>query len=661
MNRSWLLHGSPDPLPERVPLRAGPLSLAFEAGDLRSVKWGEREILRRVYAAVRDPHWNTVPGRLVDLHLRTEPDSFRIAYASEHNRREIDFRWRATLTGTADGTIRFEFDGEARSTFLRNRIGLCVLHPLRECAGARVRVHHPDGTVVELRFPEGVAAEQPVGGFTRLTGLDHEIVPGRWAELRFAGDLFETEDQRNWIDASFKTFSTPLHLPIPVEVPAGTRIRQTVELRLRSDRPDLRWTDPIRVEVPESRGGLEIRIDGTGEDRPFLPLLGLGAASHGKPLHAAEVDLLTRLQVSHLRRELRLSDPAWRLALATAVRDTQELGSALELAVHLPAQAPPDLGSVRQELARSKTDLVRIAVFRDGARTTRLEDFLAARAAFSDFGVPLGAGTAADLYQLHSDPLPPDLDPDFVCWSMNPQVHATDRTSIAETPEGAAQQVHAVRRLWPDRSLVVSPVTLRPRFNPVATAPEPPPAPGDLPASADPRQMSLFGAAWTLAMIAALAESQVEAVTFYETTGWLGVLAGDTGSSLPGLFPAPPGSVFPLYHVFADLAEIPNPRVVPLALPPPTPAAVLLLESPRQRVLLVANPGPDRLRLAFPDLPGRWLGRSLDATNVEAATRDALEFRRAPSRPIASDPGAPTGLTLDLAAFAYLRVVGPKP
>ncbi len=49
-----IYYGSDQSLPERRPLRAGPLSLVFEAGDLRYVCWGKREVLRRVYMAVLD-------------------------------------------------------------------------------------------------------------------------------------------------------------------------------------------------------------------------------------------------------------------------------------------------------------------------------------------------------------------------------------------------------------------------------------------------------------------------------------------------------------------------------------------------------------------------------------------------------------------------------
>ena len=58
--KNVLTYGRGAPLPERTPLRAGPLTLFYEAGDLRYVKPGDREILRRVYVAVRDRNWGTV-------------------------------------------------------------------------------------------------------------------------------------------------------------------------------------------------------------------------------------------------------------------------------------------------------------------------------------------------------------------------------------------------------------------------------------------------------------------------------------------------------------------------------------------------------------------------------------------------------------------------
>jgi hypothetical protein len=46
------------------------------------------------------------------------------------------------------------------------------------------------------------------------------------------GDTFETEDHRNWTDASFKTYVRPLALPWPYTLKAGEPVRQSVKLTL---------------------------------------------------------------------------------------------------------------------------------------------------------------------------------------------------------------------------------------------------------------------------------------------------------------------------------------------------------------------------------------------------------------------------------------------
>jgi hypothetical protein len=45
---------------EPKPLRAGPLSLVFDRGQLGWIRIGDREVLRGIYAAVRTPE--AAPG-----------------------------------------------------------------------------------------------------------------------------------------------------------------------------------------------------------------------------------------------------------------------------------------------------------------------------------------------------------------------------------------------------------------------------------------------------------------------------------------------------------------------------------------------------------------------------------------------------------------------
>jgi len=139
-----------------------------------------------------------------------------------------------------DGTINFTFEGEAHTTFRRNRLGFCILHPIQECAGAACTLEHTDGSHTKTHFPQLVAPQIYVNGlptphlpFANLRAMTHQVLPDIGAELRFDGEIFELEDQRNWIDASFKTYCTPLALPFPVEIPQGTLIRQQICLSLQ--------------------------------------------------------------------------------------------------------------------------------------------------------------------------------------------------------------------------------------------------------------------------------------------------------------------------------------------------------------------------------------------------------------------------------------------
>src|SRR5690348_13415084 len=98
-----LLDGLIEPPPDRVPLRAGPLALAYADGDLRAIRLGEREIVQRVYVAVRDRNWGTVPARLSGVRIESTADTFEIAFQADHRQGDIHFTWAGTISGAADG------------------------------------------------------------------------------------------------------------------------------------------------------------------------------------------------------------------------------------------------------------------------------------------------------------------------------------------------------------------------------------------------------------------------------------------------------------------------------------------------------------------------------------------------------------------------------
>ncbi len=622
------LLGREESPPAPLRLQAGPLAMLFEpeSAFLRRICMGNREVLRGIYMAVRDRNWGTVPVRVENLEQDIHSDSFELSFAVDCRAGDIHFRWNGQLSGNSDGTLRYAFDGEAVTTFLKSRIGFCVLHPLRECCGAPARYERTDGHRGEVPFPKLI--EPQIFGrstFSNLRRLAHEIRPGCWAELEFEGDLFETEDQRNWTDASFKTYCTPLALPFPVEIKAATRVRQVITLRLshrdqsgsvRAESGGAVLAKAMSVKKDDDAPGVALAVP--REPSGLMPKIGLGVASHRMPLNPQEVSRLSAVQLSHLRVDLRVADPGWPHLLSRAVTEAQQLGVALELALHL---AHDGSGAVLVEcralLKRARIRVARVLVFRQSEPATSLGTLQLARRCLQLSEVAFGGGSDAHFCELNREQALGRFGltaADFVSWPISPQVHAFDDVSVMENLEAQPHTVAAARAFAGNRPLVISPITLRPRFNAVATSEEGL-DPAQLPPQVDSRQLSLFAAAWTLGSIAALAAANVASLTYFETTGWRGLMETQPPSARHPLFSSLPGMIFPVYSVFAALAGFS--RMAPVSQDDPSRnrlASLCLFDAQGKCRVLCANLTASDLPLVLDLGVERILVRTLDFT-----------------------------------------------
>ena len=503
-------HGNDQGLSARQGLRAGPLSVVFEQGELRSISLGEREVIDRIYAAVRDRNWETVPPVISGLQVDAGQDSFRVTFDVDCTLRKIHFQWKGAITGEANGTIVFSMKGVAHSTFLKNRIGFCILHP-DSCAGVACVLAHPDGSEERLVFPKSISPHQP---FLDLCGISHEVLPGVWAELRFDGEVFETEDQRNWTDASYKTYCTPLRLPFPAKVEKGSVVSQAVTLMLRTTSGSRLPPKPGTGRRGTAAPSFEIE---PGRAAGRLPAIGLCAASHGNELSENEIALIRGLRPDHLRVELDLADPNLPRVLDRALRESASLGAGLHAAIHLSEAAKGELDGLRVLLQGVGTPPVTMwLVFRKGELSTADRWVEMARCILgpANPAAKFASGTNAYFTELNRG-APPGPAADCIAYSVNPQIHAFDDASIMETLSAQATTVDCARRIAGGRPVVVSRVTLKARFNVVATGPVPTVPPGELPPQVDSRQMSLFAAAWTLGSLASLAGAGAAVTTWY--------------------------------------------------------------------------------------------------------------------------------------------------
>ncbi len=637
-------YGVEDDPPEQIQLRAGPLSLVYENGDLRYIRLGDREIVRRLYVALRDHNWDTIGATLSNEQIAIGDNTFQISYDATHVHGAIDFVWHATISGEADGTIRFAMDGAARSTFRRNRIGFCLLHPMDECAGAPCVVEHSDGGLTRSTFPQQISPHQP---FFDMRAISHEVSLDLWVDVRFAGDIFEMEDQRNWTDASFKTYCTPLGLPFPVQVAAGTRITQSVEINMRGEGLT---TGDWRLATGDRR----LVTFSLHPSSFILPQIGLASASHGQPLSEHEIVRLRSLNLAHVRVDLDLFSSGWVEALGRATSESNALAVPLEVALTLSDDAERELEQFVSTLVTLRPKACRWLIFHRNEKSTRARWVDLARAALAQYdpAIPVGAGASAYFTELNRER--PAIDQlDLVCYSLNPQVHAFDNASLVETLAAQATTVASARAFSSDLPIAVTSVTLRPRFNPNATGPEPEPVPGELPAQVDARQMSLFGAGWTLGSLKHLLQSGAASLTYYETTGWRGVMETAQGSPLPERFRSFPGGVFPLYHVLADVGEFVGGQAIVLESSDPLHVEGLALRKDGCLRILLANLAHQPEDVIVTCEGASATVRMLDATNVEAAMRDPEGFRQVSGETIAPLQGK---IRLTLPAYAIARI-----
>jgi hypothetical protein len=192
-----------------------------------------REILRRMFVTVRDRDWREVP--VTSWHLTVDETSTIAEFEGRHTSDGVDFEWRGQLEISANSRhARFRFEGRALRDMDVCRLGLVILHPVESMVGAEVTACGPHGeaklTVSRHIHPQPIVKGLPSAMTAPFSILKIARKDIGLLRLEFTGDLFELEDQRNWGDASFKTYCTPLSLGFPRRIARDSVVSQAVEV-----------------------------------------------------------------------------------------------------------------------------------------------------------------------------------------------------------------------------------------------------------------------------------------------------------------------------------------------------------------------------------------------------------------------------------------------
>lgn len=487
-----------------TPLAHGRWSLEVRGDEVADVRFDGVLLLRAIRPVVRDQDWNTVPVEVLDRSWPTaDGGTFetRLAFAAGEIAYAVTLR-----VGLTEDELVVDFRGEAGSDFARNRIGLVVLHPADE-AGRDVVVRHPDGRRSSGRWPSSISPHQP---FTDVAGFAWSR-SGVSADLDLAGDVFETEDQRNWTDASFKTYSTPLSRPFPVAVATGETCWQQVLLRAGGRRTGPRPTPPDGVTVHRT---VVARV----------PELALGAA-----LHPAPADLPPVAGYGAVLVELVGHEEEWPGLLAAAGRQAGALDVGLDVRL---VTADPD--AIRRAVRSLSTLRVRrLAAFDPESHlsTTAVWTMLSEEVGRQRLDAELLGGTRAHFTELNRGRAAVPADVPALTFSLTPTMHAVEIPHLVDSLATQRTVIQDATTLAGGRLVHVGPVTLARRFNAVATTARPDPA-EEAARAVDPLQDTDVVGAWTLGSVAALTIPGVASLCYFETAGPRGVRRAD-GSPTP--------------------------------------------------------------------------------------------------------------------------------
>ena len=607
------LYGTEEPVAPLRILRAGALTAEFDAGNLRHIRFGGVEIIRAVSFIVRDRNWGTYNPVLSNLVVDERPDGFTVSYDARAGDGHQAFRFSARIEGDSAGRLDFSATGHAETDFLTNRTGFVVLHPIVGVSGEPVTIEHADGVIEEGRFPDIIDPVQPIMNIRALT---HEAAPGVSVTCRMEGDVYEMEDQRNWTDASYKTYVRPLALPWPYTIARGDGVEQAIRLTVTGPAPAASTgTGAITVAVGDVIG--TVPPLGLGLDPSEIP----DTLAHAGLLRSVGAKLLVgyydpakghdRATLSGIAAAARALGAEARLeAVITSVEGFAEEIAALGRIV-------AELGSPFASVLVSPTPDLKCtlpgAVWPPAPPPRAM--FEAARKAFP--GVRLGGGMFSLFTELNRKRPPVDLL-DFVSFTTTATLHAGDDASIVEGLESLPAVALSARAIAGDKPYAVGPSAIGMRMNPYGEAPFA--NPGNIRQAMnfnDPRQRGLLGAAFALGYVARFAEGGAETITLGGTTGAFGLV------SVPQDWPQPwfegRGGLFPMFHVLRGLARLAGQQLRPVV----ASAAIegLAAETAEGTELWLANRTGTAETLALPR-PARDVFL-LDADSFAAAAEDA--------------------------------------
>jgi hypothetical protein len=601
-------------------LKAGDLSVELDGGNLRHIRFGGVEIIRAISFIVRDRNWGTYNPTISSLRAEALVNEFAIAYEALAQDDNQAFRYNARIAGFSDGRVVFEANGVAETDFLTNRTGFVVLHPISDVSGRPVTVEQADGRVVQGHFPDLIDPVQPM---MNLRALTHEAAPGLRVACRMEGDVFEMEDQRNWADASYKTYVRPLALPWPYTLKKGDSVEQAVRLSVSGAKPAvIRSKETVTLILKELTGpsprlGVGLDPNDSGATLRNLDTLQALRAQigvchydpqrgHNEGTLKAQIEIAKALKLEPWLEAVVVSIDGFEQEMLELGRTVEHLGRPFTLALLSPA---PDLkctlpGSPWPPAPPPE------AFFR------------AARKAFPE--IKIGGGMFS-LFTEMNRKRPPTTLLDLVSFTTTATMHAGDDHSVMEGLEALDAIAKSAKAIAGSVPFAVGPSAIGMRMNPYGEAPMANPQNVRQAMNFnDPRQRGLLGAAWTVGFFARFARGGARYISLGGLTGPFGVLQTPQAWRQPWFDEH--GGLFPIFHIIRGLAGLAGRMMTSVEISAPDQVAAIAVRDGSGVEVWVANLTPSPQRIATDTAASA--AAVLSSVNFVDASRDPRVMER---------------------------------
>lgn len=646
-DRAIKLYGTEEPSPEQRVLTAGPMTATFEGGQLRWVRIGEAEVIRAIAFLIRDRNWSTAIPEISDVEIDESGGGFKVSFSARCPTLDGDFVWRGVFTGSPDGTLHCDYVGSPDSDgFLTGRTGVVILHPLAGFVGKTLKIEHVDGNTTKARVPEEIIPDQP---WLYIRSMTHEPAKGVMATIRMEGDSWETEDHRNWTDASFKTYCRPLSLPYPYKIARGEEVRHTVTLT---------FSGKVPTEPAGEPGPVTVKL---GDDSGRMPDVGLSVLPEDAEAALKVAGLVAEAGVQHLNCRIDLRQKNWTKPLAGYVALSKETGAPIVLEIIITGVDKPtkELSEAAKAARAAKLKPVAVVVtpaadlqsyppgtpFPEGVPS--FEDIAAAaRKAFPDARV--GGGMLSNFTELNRK-RPPKRLFDFVTHATAAMVHAADDRAVMETLESVGHIMRSTKAFMGNQKYRIGPSHIGNSFNPYGADYTPNPDNKRVTmARIEPRHRGLFGAAWHLGYLSQVANAGLEAATMASPVGEFGIAYRKLEHEQPWYDDFGKAKVYPVFHVIKGLAAAASAKHVEAASSDTERLRTVAWRKGRTTHLWLAN-----LR----DVPVEVKLRGLPKGEATLMLLDEASFEDSVREPAFGDKGKPfKGATVTLQAFAVARI-----